>query len=109
MRKKARAVRAFQKRRWGAAYGQERRAMRPERFRKDLRRRTRRPPPKKELSRKCRSPLLFHPPLRQGGDLRPFAAFPERSEIGGMASTETDPESFFESVGKSTGVAHTTG
>ena len=64
---------------------------------------------KKELSRKCRSPLLFHPPLRQGGDLRPFAAFPGRSEIGGMASTETDPESFFESVGKSTGVAHTTG
>ena len=63
----------------------------------------------KELSRKCRSPLLFHPPLRQGGDLRPFAAFPGRSEIGGMASTETDPESFFESVGKSTGVAHTTG
>ena len=66
-------------------------------------------PPKKELSRKCRSPLLFHPPLRQGGDLRPFTAFPGRSKIGGMASTETDPESFFESVGKSTGVAHTTG
>ena len=64
---------------------------------------------KKELSRKCRSPLLFHPPLRQGGNLRPFAAFPGRSEIGGMTSTETDPESFFESVGKSTGVAHTTG
>ena len=56
-----------------------------------------------------RVPFLFPPPLRQGGDLRPFAAFPGRSEIGGMASTETDPESFFESVGKSTGVAHTTG
>ena len=49
---------------------------------------SRMPPPKNELSRKCRSPLLFHPPLRQGGDLRLFAAFPWRSGIGGMASTK---------------------
>ena len=66
------------------------------------------PPPKNELSRKCRSPLLFHPPLRQGGDLRPLAAFPWRYNRGHDIRV-TDPESFYESVGKSIGVAHTTG
>ena len=67
------------------------------------------PPSKKNYPASAVRRCFFTPPLRQGGDLRPFAAFPGRSEIGGMTSTETDPESFFESVGKSTGVAHTTG
>ena len=30
----------------------------------------------KPLSQVCRSPLLFHPPLRQGGNLRLHSAFP---------------------------------
>lgn len=31
---------------------------------------------RERISRECRSFQLFHPPLRQGGSLRPLAVFP---------------------------------
>ena len=53
-----------------------------------------------KISRECRLSQLFHPPLRQGGDLRLLTAFhcERRLDI-----CMTDPESFYESVGKSIG------
>ena len=45
-------------------------------------------------SHECRQSLLFHPPLRQGGDLRLLAAVPWRSEIGGMTSAKSTRNPF---------------
>ena len=50
-----------------------------------------------KISRECRLSQLFHPPLRQGGDLRLLTAF----HCEEAWHLQTDPESFYESVGKS--------
>ncbi len=56
-----------------------------------------------KISRRCRLPLLFHPPLRQGGDLRLLAAFPCK---GGLASAKPTRNPFMNLWVKALANAH---
>ena len=65
----------------------------------------------KRISRECRSTPLFHPPLRQGGDLRLLTAVPWQEPCGSRGHDIRIPtrNPFDEMWVKAAAVAHTPG